>query len=244
MPVNVALLRAFNLIEDHEKKLLEPLMEFLRGKWDKGVRIVGLATSEVHVRAPTVSFIVVGEDGRTKRLLSKDIVSKIDQSKKVSIIDFFHPTWYTRDAGVSLSLFKLLLGRLEFVTDTFTLIDYSRISVSIQTTASYGFPSFIIIPFKMLRQLPRRSSPSSHRDHDVTEFERPTLLSLYSPICRLFNTRLASGGNFLLMSEKHSIEAVFEYTPSLYMAHDQSVSTYLGPHIYDHCQDTVVLSQR
>lgn len=55
----------------------------------KGVRVVGPETSQ-H-RVPTVSFMVVGPTNSIgdrvtykKRLLSKDIVSRFDDGKKVS----------------------------------------------------------------------------------------------------------------------------------------------------------------
>jgi hypothetical protein len=39
--VQQGLVRAFDAIAEYEQKLLEPLLSYLRSKWDRGVRIVG-----------------------------------------------------------------------------------------------------------------------------------------------------------------------------------------------------------
>jgi hypothetical protein len=79
---------AFEAIERHEATLLTPLVEFLLSKKKAGVRIVGLE-SVTSNRAPTVSFVVVGTDGRTKRLKSKDIVAHVDAAGNVSLFYFY-----------------------------------------------------------------------------------------------------------------------------------------------------------
>lgn len=76
---------AFSRIAVHEQRLMEPLIAYLISKWDAGVRIVGPASSTG--RAPTISFVVVGEDGKTKRLQSKDIVAKFDSIGNVSTLE-------------------------------------------------------------------------------------------------------------------------------------------------------------
>lgn len=81
--------RAYQRIHDQEEKLLEVLMGYL-GSEDaqaQGIRVVGPEGTEN--RAPTVSFVVVEEDGKgsgkwKKRVGSADIVKKIDAAGKVS----------------------------------------------------------------------------------------------------------------------------------------------------------------
>jgi selenocysteine lyase/cysteine desulfurase len=79
---------AFESIERHEATLLTPLVEFLLSKKKAGVRIVGLE-SVTSRRAPTVSFVVVGADSRTKRLKSKDIVAHVDAAGNASLLSFY-----------------------------------------------------------------------------------------------------------------------------------------------------------
>jgi selenocysteine lyase/cysteine desulfurase len=73
---------SFDAIADHEQKILKPLLEFLTdpAQKERGVRIVGEETVDVN-RAPTVSFVVVGQ----RALKSKDIVRLFDQKGGIGI---------------------------------------------------------------------------------------------------------------------------------------------------------------
>jgi selenocysteine lyase/cysteine desulfurase len=51
-------------IGDHEEKLMGPLLEFLRSKKDKGVRILGLEEGDSSKRAPTISFVIKGKSSK------------------------------------------------------------------------------------------------------------------------------------------------------------------------------------
>lgn len=75
---------AFDKIAAHEQLLMEPLIAFLLSQHSTGVRIVGPESDKSSSRAPTISFVVVGEDGETKRLQSKDVVAKFDAVGDVS----------------------------------------------------------------------------------------------------------------------------------------------------------------
>ncbi len=77
-----ALTTAFERIEAHEATILKPLIDFLVSKYNRGVRIVGTSRTDSR-RAPTVSFVVVGADGNTKRLQSKWIVDQVDATNSV-----------------------------------------------------------------------------------------------------------------------------------------------------------------
>lgn len=82
-----ALQVAFARIAAHEQLLMEPLITYLLSKWDSGVRIVGPESWKLEDRAPTISFVVVGDDGKTKRLLSKVAVAEFDETGNVSQFD-------------------------------------------------------------------------------------------------------------------------------------------------------------
>jgi selenocysteine lyase/cysteine desulfurase len=51
-------------IGEHEEKLMGPLLEFLRSKKDKGVRILGLEEGDSAKRAPTISFVIEGKSSK------------------------------------------------------------------------------------------------------------------------------------------------------------------------------------
>ena len=70
---------AWAAIAAHEQTLLEPLLAYLRGKADRGVRIVGEEKAGFG-RVPTVSFVVVGE----RAVRSRDVVSVFDKKGNVS----------------------------------------------------------------------------------------------------------------------------------------------------------------
>ena len=72
---------AFSLIAAHEQTLVAPLLEYLRGRYARGVRIVGDEFSGP-TRVPTVSFVVVGE----RAIRSPDVVRVVDAKGGVSII--------------------------------------------------------------------------------------------------------------------------------------------------------------
>jgi len=67
-----AIERAFAAIADHEAKLSEQLLSWLRARND--VRIIGERASEPGLRVPTISFTVEGK-------ASADIVGQIDRAK-------------------------------------------------------------------------------------------------------------------------------------------------------------------
>lgn len=78
---------AYQRIAAHEEELMKPIFDFLLSEEAKkaGVRIVGPESGKVEVRAPTISFVVVGPDGKTKRLQSKDVVAKVHSQPGVSV---------------------------------------------------------------------------------------------------------------------------------------------------------------
>lgn len=68
------------LFETHERTLMEPLLSFLTSPrmYARGVRVVGPETCTS--RAPTVSFVVIGEEGSAgKSMLSRNLVEQVDQ---------------------------------------------------------------------------------------------------------------------------------------------------------------------
>jgi selenocysteine lyase/cysteine desulfurase len=59
-------------IAKHEERLMGPLLEFLRSKKDKGVKILGLQEGDSAKRAPTISFVIEGKS-------SKQVVESFDE---------------------------------------------------------------------------------------------------------------------------------------------------------------------
>jgi hypothetical protein len=55
---------AFDLIAQHEGEIMRPLMECLLSPemHKRGVRVIGLESVDPKVRAPTISFVVVGDN--------------------------------------------------------------------------------------------------------------------------------------------------------------------------------------
>ncbi|KAG9038123.1 hypothetical protein FS837_001299 [Tulasnella sp. UAMH 9824] len=86
-PESELLNEAFRRIAAHEEILMKPIIGFLlSGEAKKaGVRIVGPESADNEVRAPTISFVVVGQDGKTKRLQSKDVVAAFDSQGGIGI---------------------------------------------------------------------------------------------------------------------------------------------------------------
>ncbi|QRW20450.1 aminotransferase class-V protein [Rhizoctonia solani] len=74
---------AFDSIARHEADIMRPLIEFLLSPeaYNRGVRIVGPESADPQVRAPTISFVVVGD----KPVRSPDIVKKFDELGDVGI---------------------------------------------------------------------------------------------------------------------------------------------------------------
>ncbi|KAF8755310.1 Aminotransferase class-V [Rhizoctonia solani] len=74
---------AFDSIGQHEADIMRPLIEFLVSPeaYNRGVRIVGPESADPQVRAPTISFVVVGD----KPVRSPDIVKKFDELGDVGI---------------------------------------------------------------------------------------------------------------------------------------------------------------
>ena len=70
---------AWAAVAAHEQELLGPLLGYLRGKRERGVRIVGDET-EGATRVPTVSFVVVGD----RAMRSPDVVKAFDAKGDVS----------------------------------------------------------------------------------------------------------------------------------------------------------------
>ena len=83
-----ALDAAWATIADHEQKLLEPLLAFLRSQEGRGVKILGDSMPGAS-RVPTVSFVVQGE----KPLKSKDVVKVFDQKGGVRSLYFSNPAF-------------------------------------------------------------------------------------------------------------------------------------------------------
>jgi len=71
---------AFALIAKHEQTLLEPLLTYLRGEANRGVRIVG-EEFPGDSRVPTVSFVVVGQ----RPMSSKEVVKAFDVKGNIGI---------------------------------------------------------------------------------------------------------------------------------------------------------------
>ncbi|RPD58030.1 PLP-dependent transferase [Lentinus tigrinus ALCF2SS1-7] len=100
---------AWAVIAAHEQTLLEPLLAYLRGKADRGVRIVGEEKAGLG-RVPTVSFVVVGE----RAIRSPDVVSVFDKKGNVGIryghfyaytlVDMLEPKVDVNDGVVRISL--------------------------------------------------------------------------------------------------------------------------------------------
>ncbi|KAH9833420.1 PLP-dependent transferase [Rhodofomes roseus] len=103
-----ALADAYDLIAEHEQTLLTPLLAYLRGKTDRGVRVVG-DEYEGPSRVPTVSFVVAGE----RPIRSKDVVKAFDDRGDIGIryghfyaytlVDTLQPKLNVDDAVVRIS---------------------------------------------------------------------------------------------------------------------------------------------
>jgi len=63
----------------HEARLMAPLLDFLRSRKTRGVRIMGLEEAASNKRAPTVSFIVNGKS-------SKVIAESFDEKEVHTLI--------------------------------------------------------------------------------------------------------------------------------------------------------------
>ncbi|KZS91988.1 PLP-dependent transferase [Sistotremastrum niveocremeum HHB9708] len=77
--LRAALGETFESIAEYEQKThVEPVIQFLRSKWDRGVRVVGDDSLPVRAdRTPTISFVVLGlGSGGSRR-----IVQHLDSSK-------------------------------------------------------------------------------------------------------------------------------------------------------------------
>ena len=81
---------AFVRIANHEQELVKPLLGYLTSAVARanGVRVVGSEVSGLS-RAPTISFVVVGQ----KSVKSKDIVSYFDKKGGVSGSRLFSPQY-------------------------------------------------------------------------------------------------------------------------------------------------------
>lgn len=86
VPEYIRSLSASALLEDawqkialHEQTLVKPLLDYLKSKEGRGVRIVGEESSGLS-RAPTISFVVVGE----RPIASRAVVRAFDQKGNVS----------------------------------------------------------------------------------------------------------------------------------------------------------------
>ena len=73
-----SLTETFEQIARHEQTLITPLLNFLKSKEARGVRIVGEERPGAD-RVPTISFVVVGE----RPVKSRDIVNVFDQKGEV-----------------------------------------------------------------------------------------------------------------------------------------------------------------
>ncbi|KAI0343660.1 PLP-dependent transferase [Trametopsis cervina] len=71
---------AFNVISEHDENIVGLLLEFLRSKKGRGVKIVGDENTGP-TRAPTVSFVVQGENP----ISSRDVVKAFDNKGNIGI---------------------------------------------------------------------------------------------------------------------------------------------------------------
>ncbi|KAN0061107.1 hypothetical protein ACQY0O_006842 [Thecaphora frezii] len=62
---------AFDRIAAHEQALLDHLAPFLKSRYDKGLRIVGGKRADTDVRAPTVAFVAVNEQERSRSVAAE-----------------------------------------------------------------------------------------------------------------------------------------------------------------------------
>ncbi|CCM06051.1 uncharacterized protein FIBRA_08298 [Fibroporia radiculosa] len=99
---------AFASIAAHEQTLLGPLLTYLQGKAERGVRIVGDEQAGLN-RVPTVSFVVGGE----RSIRSQDVVAAFDARGNIGIryghfyaftlVDNLQPKLDVDDAVVRIS---------------------------------------------------------------------------------------------------------------------------------------------
>ncbi|TFY66914.1 hypothetical protein EVG20_g4169 [Dentipellis fragilis] len=99
---------SFKAIADHEQKLVEPLLAFLKSQEARGVHIVGSEKAGLS-RAPTISFIVGGE----RPIKSRDVVKIFDQKGGIgiryghfyaySLVDNLNPKVDVNDGVVRIS---------------------------------------------------------------------------------------------------------------------------------------------
>ena len=92
----------FELIAEHEERLSERLLSFLRAR--QGVRILGEASSDRGLRVPTVSFLVQG-------LGSKQVTEWTDQEG----IGIRHGDFYAKRLAKALSLDEEAVVRVSMV---------------------------------------------------------------------------------------------------------------------------------
>ncbi|KAI0051002.1 PLP-dependent transferase [Auriscalpium vulgare] len=117
---------AFAAIAAHEQALLDPLLAYLRQREPRGVRIVGSEEGGL-ARAPTLSFVVVGE----RPIKSKDVVKAFDDKGGVGIryghfyahtlVDELEPKLDIDDAVVRISLVHY--NTVEEVTRIIEILD-------------------------------------------------------------------------------------------------------------------------
>ena len=81
---------AWAAVAQHEQTLLAELLGYLRGKYERGVRIVG-DEREGETRVPTVSFVVGGE----RAIRSRDVVAAFDREENVRF-------WFSLSAKTKL----------------------------------------------------------------------------------------------------------------------------------------------
>jgi hypothetical protein len=76
---------AFDLIAQHEGEIMRPLMECLLSPemHKRGVRVIGPESVDPKVRAPTISFVVVGDNP----VRSPNIVKQFDALGTVSLFE-------------------------------------------------------------------------------------------------------------------------------------------------------------
>ncbi|KAI0349357.1 PLP-dependent transferase [Trametes cingulata] len=104
-----ALEAAWDAVQRQEQALLEPLLAYLRGRRERGVRVVG-EEKPGEGRVPTVSFVVVGE----RAMRSRDVVRAFDAKGDVGIryghfyaytlVDGLRPKLDVEDGVVRISL--------------------------------------------------------------------------------------------------------------------------------------------
>ena len=79
--------QSFAAISAHEQALLEVLMAFLTSKEmrELGIRVVGNEAADSSVRAPTVAFVIVQEDGKGSKKKCAELQQRVVRDGKLGL---------------------------------------------------------------------------------------------------------------------------------------------------------------